>query len=202
MKRIFISILLCAVIFSMFSVSIFAEDEIITEDPAVEETVTDSDNVFTRLWEYVEANKEITLDAVGSVAIFLILWIIKKAQTSIKTDLAISNNNSASVATSQNGMVGVVNNMIEGYASFKAEFEKMKNDEEARDKQLASVMLTNTAILEILSRVYPNSKNLPQGVKDVVNLTYANVQKAITDDEMLASVIAAAKTVLTEEETV
>lgn len=199
MKRILISLLICAVIFSMFSVSIFAEDEIITEDITEDPAVEETNNIFTRLWEYIEQNKEITLETAFSVAIFLVLWLIKKAQTKMKTDIAISYNNSASVATSQNGMVGVINNMIEGYASFKAEFDKLKNDEEARDKQLASVMLTNTAILEILSRVYPNSKNLPQGVKDVVNLTYANVQKAISDDETLASVIGAAKTVLTEE---
>ena len=43
-------------------------------------------------------------------------------------------------------------------------------------------------VLDILATVYANSKNLPQGVKDLVNLKYADVLKTTSDDEKLLSV--------------
>lgn len=33
--------------------------------------------------------------------------------------------------------------------------------------------------------MYPNSKNLPQGVKDLVNLKYADALKIVGDDNKL-----------------
>ena len=41
------------------------------------------------------------------------------------------------------------------------------------------------AILEILITVYANSKNIPQGVKDLINLKYADALKLIGNDEQL-----------------
>ena len=45
------------------------------------------------------------------------------------------------------------------------------------------------AILEILTTVYANSKNIPQGVKDLVNLKYANVLKTVEDEDKLKEVV-------------
>ena len=106
------------------------------------------------------------------------------------------NSNSANVSQSQNAMVGVMNTMIDGYNTFKADFEANKNSEETRDKQIAALTVAVMAILEILSRVYPNSKNLPQGIKDVVNMTYANAMTAINDDAQLAALVTASQGLL------
>ena len=42
-------------------------------------------------------------------------------------------------------------------------------------------------------QVYANSKNLPQGVKDLISIKYANVLKALESDEELASVVKAVR---------
>ena len=169
-------------------------EEDISEAPPTPETP----NVFSRLWEYVVKNKDTVLEIAFSAVMFILLWIIKKKTNNLKTDVTSASANSISVADSQSGVVGVVNTMIDGYNAFKSDFEKVKQSDIERDKQLAAVMVTNTAILEILSRVYPNSKNLPQGVKDVVNMTYANAMKAIGDDKQLAALVTASKSLLAQ----
>jgi hypothetical protein len=58
-------------------------------------------------------------------------------------------------------------------------------------------MIQNTAILQILNRVYINNKNLPQGVKDLVNLDFANCLKALEDDEACAAIVDTVKQLLT-----
>jgi len=50
------------------------------------------------------------------------------------------------------------------------------------------MVVQTRAVLDILATVYANSKNLPQGVKDLVNLKYADVLKTTSDDEKLLSV--------------
>lgn len=211
MKKI-MAIFMTIIMVCALSVAVFAEGEIIDpEVPAVEsapETPSEPSadapsepdkaepNVFDRLWEYISKNKDMTAELIFSTAILVILWTIKKIQNSIKTDLKTSNNNSANVADSQSGVVGVVNTMIDGYNGFKKDFETTIKSDEERDKQMAAILVTNTAILEIMSRVFPNSKNLPQGVKDVVNMTYANAIKAIGDDQQLANLVANSKNLL------
>jgi hypothetical protein len=58
---------------------------------------------------------------------------------------------------------------------------------------VGAVLATNTAILEILTMVYTNSKNLPQGVKDLVNLKYANCLKTLDDDEKVKAIVTAVR---------
>jgi len=211
MKRI-ISIIMAFMLVCLLTVAVFAEGEAadVNEnvDVPVEETVPGTEspsettpapetpNVFSRLWEYVVKNKDTVLEITFSAVMFILLWIIKKKTNNLKTDVSSASANSISVADSQSGVIGVVNTMIDGYNAFKSDFEKVKQSDTERDKQLAAVMVTNTAILEILSRVYPNSKNLPQGVKDVVNMTYANAMKAIGDDKQLAALVTASKGLL------
>ena len=50
------------------------------------------------------------------------------------------------------------------------------------------------AILEVLTTVYANSKNIPQGVKDLVNLKYADVLKLVGDEDKLKEIAASAAT--------
>ena len=171
----------------------YVEEDISEATPAPE-----AHNVFSRLWEYAVKNKDTVLEIAFSAVMFILLWIIKKKTNNLKTDVTSASANSISVADSQSGVVGVVNTMIDGYNAFKTDFEQVKQSNTERDKQLAAVMVTNTAILEILSRVYPNSKNLPQGVKDVVNMTYANAMSAISSDEQLAALVTASKSLLSQ----
>ena len=49
------------------------------------------------------------------------------------------------------------------------------------------------AILEIMTTVYANSKNIPQGVKDLVNLKYADVLKLVGDEDKLKEIVEPAR---------
>ena len=73
-------------------------------------------------------------------------------------------------------------------------YEKYEAVEDDRNRLVGACLVTNTALLEILSRVYVHNKNMPQGVKDVVMLIYTNAQKALSDDEVLRDVVESVKT--------
>lgn len=179
---------------------------VIYEEPEVSvapETIPDAesstaeDHTFaTRVWEFVKKNKNTVFEVGFSTVILVLLWFVKKAQSKLKNDLSLSNSNSVSVANSQSGVIGAVNTMIEGYNTFKSDFTKIKEADAERDKQIAAMIVTNTAILDIMSRVFPNSKTLPQGVKDMVNITYANTMKAINDDQQLTALVEASRILL------
>ena len=63
---------------------------------------------------------------------------------------------------------------------------------------VAAMVVQTKAILEILTTVYANSKNLPQGVKDLVNLKYADVLKTINEDKKLKEIADSVKSVVDE----
>lgn len=90
-----------------------------------------------------------------------------------------------SLEATREPVFGAVNDMIDGYNAMTKDYDKHAVIEEARDRAIAVVMAQNTFIIETLQTVYANSKNLPQGVKDIVNLKYAKCLKAIGDDETL-----------------
>ena len=205
MKRV-LAMLMTVLVVCLFSVAVFADGEVadapvvevVSETPDEAPPSIDDPNFFDRIWEYVVKNKDMTIDVAISTVILILLWFVKKIQNGIRNEIKTSNSNSANVADSQSGVVGVVNTMIDGYNGFKKDFETTIKSDEERDKQMAAILVTNTAILEIMSRVFPNSKNLPQGVKDVVNMTYANAIKAINDDGQLANLVANSKILLAD----
>lgn len=164
----------------------------INEDGAPYEEAPVKYNVFESVWNFIITHRNTILEIV--ILIFL-MWLRRKTNK-VGVNVEANTLGNASVIDSQGGVVGVVNTMIDGYNAFKTDFAKVKQSDAERDKQLAAVMVTNTAILEILTRVYPNSKLLPQGVKDVVNMTYANAMKAINDDEQLSALVTASKGLL------
>jgi hypothetical protein len=169
----------------------YVEEDISEAPPAPE-----AHNVFSRIWEYVVKNKDTLLEITFSAVMLILLGIIKRKTNNLKTDVTSASANSISVADSQSGVVGAVNTMIEGYNTFKSDFTKIKKADAERDKQIAAMIVTNTAILDIMSRVFPNSKTLPQGVKDMVNITYANTMKAINDDQQLTALVEASRILL------
>lgn len=197
MKR-FISILMIALMVCLIGVGVFAEGEAVEEAPVTEaapEVAPDpvpEKNFFDNVYVFAIKHRNTILEIVTLGFLLLLRHKTNKVSNDIR-DTRVGN---ASVIDSQGGVVGAVNTMIEGYNGFKSDFEKLKNDEAKRDNQLAAVVVTNTAILEIMSRVFPNSKQLPQGVKDVVNITYANAIKAVNDDVQLSALVAASKSML------
>ena len=80
-------------------------------------------------------------------------------------------------------------NMLQGYTGMKEAYEKYESVEDDRNRLIGAVMVQNTVILEILYAVFVHNKNLPQGVKDLVVLQYANGQKSLGDDEVLRAIV-------------
>lgn len=146
-----------------------------------------------RLWEYCIQNKTIVLGAIGD-AIIVFIYVIakirsKKRNKDFNLEWAEVRQNTSGTAASQTSVVNAVNSMIEGYNGMQNTYEKNQGTEESRNKLIGAVMVQNTAILEMLSTVYVNSKNLPQGVKDIITLKYAKCQKALSDDQLLCTIV-------------
>ena len=93
------------------------------------------------------------------------------------------------VKGNQDAMVSAVNGLIDGYNAMGQKYEQYGKFEGARDKYVVAAVTQSTAILEILYTVYANSKNVPQGVKDLVNLKYASCLKQIGDDKELMAIV-------------
>lgn len=201
MKKLILFFITIVIMLSLCtSVCFAAEDETIllpieTEPVAVETEVVDEEAVettetlhtlFQRLVEYVEAYKAEILGVLGDGIILIVALLIKSRATFIKNAATKTND-------SQNSVVAVVNNMVEGYNTLTKSYETYGNTENDRNRVVGAVLATNTAILEILTLVYANSKNLPQGVKDLVNLKYANCLKTLDDDEKVKAIVMAVR---------
>ncbi len=191
MKRKVTRILLFAlmvVVVTSLSVNLcYAYDTITSPGEGSEHTL------MTRVWEFVLDNKSETLTFVGDVAIvFFGLYNFIRSGGRVKrieNDLRVVRGDTSGTCLSQNSVVDAVNNMIAGYDEMRIAYEKYQNTEDDRNKLVGAVMLQNTAILEMFSVVYVNNKNLPQGVKDLINLKYAHCLEALDDDESLRGIV-------------
>lgn len=160
--------------------------------------------LFTRIWEFVSTYSGETLSVIGSVILLILNLLLKhsSAKMSKETRKTLENIKGEVSETlgGQNSVVGVVNNMIDGYNGLSERYDAMKESydqygvmEGERNRVVGAVLAANTAILEILTTVYVNSKNLPQGVKDLVNIKYANCLKTLEDDEQLKAIVEAVR---------
>lgn len=202
MKRLFKFLLSFVLVFMLLTpITAFAVEVGTSEEPI------SGNDIFTRLWEFIEANRSEVISAAGS-GILLIAGAISKAANSkenkrLGDQLNIIQGDTQGTTKAQSSIIDVVNQMIVGYNEMresngylKSGYEDMKTayelnalKEDDRNRLIGAVMVQNTALLEILSSVYVHNKNLPQGVKDLVVLKYANVQKALSDDELLIAIV-------------
>lgn len=174
---------------------------------SAEERETEYDTIFTRLWEFVEENKTEVVSAAGSALIIAVSGIVKSlnSKETKKLEELIANVqiNTNGTTKAQGSIIGAINemiagnnvmaegygNMLQGYTGMKEAYEKYESVEDDRNRLIGAVMVQNTVILEILYAVFVHNKNLPQGVKDLVVLQYANGQKALGDDEVLRAIV-------------
>lgn len=158
------------------------------------ETPAEKNNLFSRAWEFVVENRETVTAIIGDIALFAIGVFTymknRKRSNTISGDLKLVAQDASGTHDSQVKVVNAVNDMIDGYGALKESYDKYGALEGDRDRLIGAIVVTNTAILEILQTVYANSKNMPQGIKDIVNLKYANCLKAMESDETLKSVVA------------
>jgi hypothetical protein len=84
------------------------------------------------------------------------------------------------------------------YEAMREAYEKYGETEDDRNRVIGAVMEQSAATLEILQFAYANSAKLPQGIKDVINLKYANTLKTLASDEDLIEIVKSVRTKINE----
>lgn len=160
--------------------------------------------LYTRLVEFWTAYRAEIVSALGSAVLFILSVLVKffndkktrliaSNVLTIKKDTAKNVSAQSDVVTSVNGLIEGYNKLTVEYAALKKAYEEYGSAEDERNRVVGALVAQNTAILEILTTVYVNSKNLPQGVKDLVNLKYSNCLKSLNDDTQLKAIIEAVR---------
>lgn len=150
---------------------------------------------FDRIIEWVTVHRAEVVTVIGNIVV--IIYMIAKNVKSKKKLLEIGTNvlsvrdGVANTNTKQGEVVNVTNELIEGYNRFETALNDFGKTEQERYKVMTAAYLQTRAILKIMTTVYANSKNIPQGVKDLVNLEYADVLKLVGDEEKLKEFIEA-----------
>lgn len=75
-------------------------------------------------------------------------------------------------------LVKAVNSLIDNYNATIEKLNDMETKNEKRDMICQELETFTKAILEILTTVYANNKNIPQAVKDLISLKYVTALKA------------------------
>ena len=165
---------------------------------AAESDISDH-NIYTRVYEYIEENSQ-TINLGANIALFALMFYSKykhaKSSKLISSDLTSVKADSSAALDGQEAVVGAVNMMIEthntmsdGYAKMKEACEAYGRSEADRNHVVAALSEQVSCVLEILSIVYANNKNIPQGIKDLVNVKYAKCLTALEDNDQLQACI-------------
>lgn len=169
-----------------------------TQEPAEPAEPADDPTFFDRIWEWVSDNKTEILTVIGDIilVVFLIVQRVKqkKKLVDLGSDILTVKNDVSSTATLQQSVVGVTNELIAGYNKFEKAINNFDETENERYKTVLAAFAYSKAILEVLTTVYANSKNIPQGVKDLVNLKYADALKLVGDEKKLKEIAEPAAT--------
>lgn len=153
------------------------------EEPAEESE--ENPTFFGRIWEFLEQNYPEVITTIVGVLTFLLTTIlptlVKKSMKKLDSNVLKSN-------STQTEVVDAVNCLIEGYNTLEKELEDYNKTEDERYKMVGAMIVQTQAILDILATVYANSKNLPTGVKDLINLKYAKALKLVENSEELKEI--------------
>lgn len=214
MKKIAILIICAALMLLFLTLPAYATD--------ANASAGEYETVFTRMGEFAVKYKEELLEAASAAAMITTSVIvgvkngrkskeISSAVAGVKNDTGASLTGQTDVVTAVNGLIDGYNGMTretsaavaelerkyealaKEYASLRDSYEKYGETENDRNRVTGAVLAQSSAILEILQLVYANSKNMPQGIKDLVNLKYANTLKTVGDDEQLLAIVSAVR---------
>lgn len=180
-----------------------SSENITPEETPEAEPEVENHTIFSRMYEWVTEHKTEIITAVGDVILVIMLIIektkSKKSYTAIGSQLLSIGKGVYNTETSQNNVVGVTNELIAGYNKFEQTLDNFDAKEDERQKTAMAAYIQTRAILKILVTVYANSKNVPQGVKDLVNLEYADVLKLVGNEETLKQLVDSTAVQSTEE---
>lgn len=214
-KRLFFRCVLCAALALLFvgvicfigagTASVAHAEELpqdgteIVQEEQTEPVAPVEPTFFDRIWEWVTANAAEILTVLGDIVLVACLIAQrvkqKKKLVELGTNIITVKDDVANTVSSQKSVVNVTNELIEGYNKFEKALNNFDATENERYKTMLAAFAQTKAILEILTTVYANSKNIPQGVKDLVNLKYADVLKLVGDEDKLKAIAEPAETV-------
>ena len=158
----------------------------------------------TRLVEYWATYRAEIVSAMGTVILFVISLLVKTMNDkktrqiasnvlTIKKGTETNVSAQADVVDRMNALIDEFNKLSDEYKALKASYDAYGATEDDRNRVVGALVAQTTAVLEILTTVYVNSKNLPQGVKDIVSLKYANCLKSLDDDTQLKAIVEAVR---------
>lgn len=182
------------VVCSSASMVAFAEsEEVVTTEPP-EEEVNDP-TLWTRIAEWGKTNKAELVTGITSTAILAILTFLDyKKNKKIKRMTTSVNLNTKS----NDDVIDTVNALVGKHNETEARYIASEGKQTELMTAVRDMIAINKANMQILVTVYQNSKNLPQGVKDLVNQFYADALKTVSTP--LLDAIKQSKTEVPEEE--
>ena len=175
-KRVLLTVALVLTLMLFAASVICVAAEATTEDEA---PTTDAEYVnptlLGRAWDFAVENKAEILTVLGDLLGLGLLFLARKKLSAVDT-------NTTNTSKSSKSMVSAMNGMIDGYNAMKQSYDQSGAAEAERNRLMSVIAAQNDATLKILTTVYANSK-LPQGVKDLVSLTYADCLKTVAATE-------------------
>lgn len=163
----------------------------VVDSSAGEETVVHT--VFSRIWEFVNTYRAESVTGGSSLILLVVSLMIKGSQMKAAKKAAQMHEGQTLMTGAVNGMIDGYNELRAGYSSMMESYNAYGKTEDERNRIAGANLAVNIATLEILVLVYQNSKNLPQGVKDLVNIKYANCLKSLEDDKQLIAIVEAVR---------
>lgn len=152
-----------------------------TEQVQTDETTTTApppETFLTRVESWFNDNFLEFLSTVnfGSILACIVVAIVEKKGNKKANKITLEK---LGVNTESNGeVVKAVNSLIDNYNATIEKLNNMETKNEKRDMICQELETFSKAILEILTTVYANNKNIPQAVKDLISLKYVTALKA------------------------
>lgn len=157
----------------------YAAEENEVGDEAIEatETIEESPSFSGQVTNWFKNNIVKFLSSVNLGMIFSCLAIVLKAWRDNKKNTKLTVDNLSLNTEGNNEVVTTVNKLIEAHNETLKEIEAIRQDAAKMKEMYDEVVAFTKGTLDILSTVYANNKNLPQGIKDLVAIKYANALK-------------------------
>lgn len=176
LKFVYWAILVMALVALTFSITcgvIAFADEGDTETPIVEETELPP-TILTRLSESINKNKTTILAGLGTAFSFILTSV---AAPFLRKKLSKYETTMLNTSASNSEVINVVNQLIGKYDEVQTVLGLLQNSEQARDTIINELTAYAKGTMGILTTVYQNSKNVPQVVKDIINVKYVSALK-------------------------
>lgn len=201
---LFISLFLCGFMPAERTAIVYAAEDDIESEISPEDGPVETDEpvdvvegevpptVLSRAEEWFKNNlaeffSGATLITAFSTVVAVVVTWRKNKRLREATDaiLANVNLNTSNNTASNIEAIKAINTLIEKYNEVQEYIMQLDEKERLRDAICNEMVTFGKAILEILATVYANNQNLPQGIKDIVSLKYANALKAAPAEEFV-----------------